>query len=38
MEREIIKLTNDQWRDLVHEWYLELDGEEVDIKIVGDKI
>ena len=37
MEREIIKLTNDQWRDLVHEEYLELDGEEVDIKIVAEE-
>ena len=37
MEREIIKLTNDQWRDLVHELYLELDGEEVDIKIVAEE-
>lgn len=33
-EREIIKLTNNQWRDLVQENHLEIDGKEVEIEVV----
>lgn len=32
MEREKIKLTNEQWRDLVWELYFEIDGKRVEIK------
>jgi hypothetical protein len=34
MEKEIIKLTNEQWRNLVQEEFLEIDGEEVAIQII----
>ena len=37
MEREVIKLTNAQWRNLVQEEYLELDGKEVDIEVVTEE-
>lgn len=37
MERETLKLTNDQWRDLVVENYLEINGEEVEIDIVAEE-
>ena len=30
MEREVIKLNNQQWRNLVHEGYIEIDGIEVE--------
>jgi len=32
MEREKIKLSNQQWNDLVWELYLEVDGKEVPVK------
>ena len=32
MEREKIKLTNSQWRDLVWENYLEIDGKEIEFE------
>ena len=34
MEREKIHLTNQQWRDVVYEGYLEIDGNEIKIKEV----
>lgn len=34
MEKEIIKLTDTQWRDLVQEEYLQIDDTEVEIKVV----
>lgn len=36
MEREKIKLTNRQWRDLVHENYIEVDGVIVDFTEIDD--
>lgn len=32
MEREKIKLSNDQWRSLVYECYLEQDGQEIEFE------
>ena len=37
MEKEKIKLTNDQWRDLVHENYLEVDGLSIEFTEVQGK-
>jgi hypothetical protein len=33
MEREVIKLNNEQWYDLAHEDYLEINGVEIPIEI-----
>ena len=37
MEREKIKLTNSQWRDMVQENYLKIDGVDIDITIVQEE-
>lgn len=37
MEREIIKLNNQQWQDIVHEGCLEIDEVEIPIKEVSRK-
>lgn len=36
MKREKIKLTNDQWRDLIYECYLEQDGKKIKFKEIQD--
>lgn len=36
MEREKVELTNDQWKSLVHENYLEIDGKEIDFSEIED--
>lgn len=33
MEREVIKLNNEQWCDLAHEDYLQINGVEIPIEI-----
>lgn len=34
MDRDVIKLTNQQWENLVQEDYLEIDGEHIHIEVV----
>ena len=36
MEREVIKLTNSQWRELVFENYLEINGEVIKFEEIED--
>lgn len=36
-EREKIKLSNSQWRDLVQEDYLEIDGQKIEIENIKDE-
>lgn len=36
MEREKIKLTNSQWRDIIYENYLEINGNSIELKEIQD--